>query len=854
MEYTFGTTPSGNKRLKIGFLDENLNDDYHSQVMIGISKAAAELDIDFIRFGYYSSHIAYKFSHQVNMVLDHIDQYDLDGLMFLGWTRAGAMYNYKNFTRRFSSIPVLSIGTEYVDIPSVFFRGNDYIREMTLHLVKEHNLKKIAFIEHFRPDNRSDAYLEVMKDYSIFDPQMYITNKDLNNSISPSRTIRALEILLDERKLEPDAVISLNSNETMTIMKELKRRGITVPKDMALVSYEETEAWKYTLPGITTVYFPWMELGYNACMKMVELLTKGHIPHCTNIPGMLIYRDSCGCTPLSIEMADAPYRTTDILHLNNSLENDKGLIIEKLEGRFHDSHVDFKALLDAFADSCKNRDDLGFLTELVKQLRKVKHISYSFNLEDLVSLIRRLVLPYLSKDAELLFWSENLFQQAQVIACERTSGIQCFNMVQVKVIDQNLQEISQELIANFNLQNLTAALEKNISKLSINTCRIFVSNSILGDEANTNDLFENCTLVFDYQNGVRRNETNSSSTARRLLSELLDGNQPAGTSLAYLLHVTDEIMGFALFEPGPMDERVYQALSTHISTALRGMMLLNKLDNSYKKLVEHAQREGMADIAADILHNIGNILNSISVSAHMMDNAVKNAPFEDILKANELLELNIEKLGNFIQNDKKGKMLMQYYLKLGESMKELQGQLLNNVNRLNLKLGSVNEIISAQQNYAGVASQPEEISIVAILEDALKVHAVSLDKYRITIERDYSAHPRLVAQRAKLFYIFVNLINNARDSMTDTPFNERKLSISVYEGSNESCVKISDTGRGLSEGTIDKVFEFGYTARNEGRGFGLHISSSYMTEMGGAIMAESDGAGMGETFTVIFNH
>ena len=855
MEYTFGTSPSGDKRLKIGFLDENLNDDYHSQIMIGISKAAKELDIDFIRFGYYSSHIAYKFSHQVNMILDHIEQYELDGLIFLGWTRAGAMYNYKNFARRFSSIPLLSIGTEYDNIPSVFFKGNDYVHEMTLHLVREHKRKKIAFIEHFRPDNRNDAYMDVMKDYSLYDPELFVSNKDINNSISPGRTIRALEILLDERRLELDALISLNSIETLVIMKELKRRGIIVPKDMALASYEETEAWKYTSPGITTVYFPWMELGYNACTKLVELLRNGHIPHTTNIPGKLIYRDSCGCTPLSIELADAPDRKAACRHLCDITKKDMDLIIEELEGRFQTSCVDFETLLDRFLKGCENRDGSEFLLELGRQLRKVTYISYSFNLEDLVSLFRRLVLPYLTNDEASLIWAGTLFQQAQVLACERTSGIQCFDMVRAKITDQNLQEISQELIANFNLQNLTAALEKNIHKLNINTCRIFVSNSIFSDEANTGDLFENCVLVFDYRNGIRRKtETNNPSTARKLLSELLSGNEPAGTSLAYLLHVTDEIMGFALFEPGPMDERVYQALSTHISTALRGAMLLNKLDNSYKKLVEHAQREGMADIAADILHNIGNILNSISVSAHMMENAVKNAPFEDVLKANKLLEVNMERLGDFIRNDRKGKLLMQYYLKLGESMKMLQEQLLNNVNRLSMKLGSVNEIITAQQNYAGVASQPEEISIVAILEDALKVHAVSLDKYKITVERNYSAHPRLVVQRAKLFYIFVNLINNARDSMTDTPLNERKLSISIYENGNESCVKMSDTGRGLAEGAIDKVFEFGYTAKNEGHGFGLHSSSSYMTEMGGAILAESAGVGMGEAFTVIFRH
>jgi DNA-binding LacI/PurR family transcriptional regulator/signal transduction histidine kinase len=853
MEYTFRIKPAGNKRLKIGFLDENLNDDYHSQIMMGISKAAKELDIDFIRFGYYSSHIAYKFSHQVSMILDHIEQYDLDGLLFLGWTRAGAMYNYKNFTKRFSSIPLLSIATEYDNIPSVIFMGNYHIHEMTLHLIREHNLKRIAYIEHFRPDNRNEAYIGAMKEHSLYDPRLFVGSKDLRGNMTPGRSVRALEILLDERKLEPDAIISLNNTETLAIMDELKRRGICVPKDMAVVSYEETETWKYTSPGITTVYFPWMELGYNACMRLAELLKNGHIPHITSVPGKFLFRDSCGCTPHSIEIADAPDVRAACRSLNGITGSDRELILEELEKRFPETNVDFAVLLDSFLRACGGRDGPGFLLELCSQFRKVSHISYSFNLEDIVSHFRRLVLPYLVGDEALLIWAGTLFQQSQVLACERTSAIQGYEMVQAKIIDQNLQEISQELIANFNLQILIDALERHIHKLNIKTCRIFVSNSIFKDEDNTGDIFQDCILVFDYRNGVRRDTGASApSTARKLLSELFSENGPASTSLAYLLHVTDEIMGFALFEPGPMDERIYQMLSTHISTAMRGSVLLSKLDSSYKKLVEHAQREGMADIAADILHNIGNILNSISVSAHMMENSVKSAPFDDLLRANRLLEANMERLEDFIRNDRKGKILMRFYLKLGESMEKLREQLIYNANRLSTKLNSINEIIAAQQNYAGVASQPEELSIAAILEDALKVHAASLDKYRITVERDYRANPRLVVQRAKLFYIFVNLINNARDSMTETPLNERRLSISIYEDGSESCVRISDTGRGIAEGAIDKVFDYGYSVKDERRGFGLHSSSSYMAEMGGVILAESAGIGKGQAFTVVF--
>ncbi|MGB4649398.1 MAG: hypothetical protein WBH87_08910, partial [Acetivibrionales bacterium] len=158
MVYHLKSGPVLKDRYIFGFLDENMETEYHNQILYGISEAARESGIEIIRFGYYSSHIAYKFSHQVDMILDHIQQYDLDGLLFLGWTQAGAMYNRDDFVERFKDMPVVSIGTGFSDIPCVYFPGDVAIYKLTRHLIDAHGYKRVAYIEHYREDNRKEAY------------------------------------------------------------------------------------------------------------------------------------------------------------------------------------------------------------------------------------------------------------------------------------------------------------------------------------------------------------------------------------------------------------------------------------------------------------------------------------------------------------------------------------------------------------------------------------------------------------------------------------------------------------------------------------------------------------------------
>jgi DNA-binding LacI/PurR family transcriptional regulator/signal transduction histidine kinase len=859
MEYSWPVVSMKRSRLTIGFLDENLDNEFRSQMMPGIIEAARKYNVNVIRFAYYSLHSAYSYTSQVQTVLNLIDQYKLQGLMFLGWGRAGALQN-PDFVTRYQSIPILSIGTRFDTIPNVYCPGEVHIREILEHLANHHHITRIAYISPIIPDNRNDVYLNFMREYGIYDPELYIGPEEIGELTMPERARLALNILIKERRVNVRAIVSLYSEEAVAITEELCKQGIHVPNDIAVTGYEDRDIGKYCSPPLTTVYFPWLELGFYGCEKMVELLTTGHTSFSKVIPGKVIYRYSCGCLSKSVKIAGAvsyPKIAKTPAEITADVQQ---TIITELEAALPNTGLDLQRILDAFFNNFQNKTTNTFLMELALQFQKIEYNCRLTGIEDLISVFRRVVFPYLAGHKDVLLWSGDLFQQAQVLIWEKVNNISNQEKVHAKILNQGLQEISQILITNFSLENLLDSLAKSLHKLNIPGCYIFKFNCQVQDNDepelfNVKNPFSGCTLVFQYRDHKRLNiQTNQPGQLKMLFEKLFASEERAYSVLGHLIHIANKIIGFVLFEPGPMDNRIYQALTAHISIAFQGSMLLEQLESSYQELAQQAHREGMADISSEILHNTGNILNSVNASVHFMVDLIDNSAIQDLIKANRILENNLDDIGNFIVHDPKGKKLFQFYIGLGNSFIELQNQLLHYINRLDNKVRSINEIIAAQQSYAGISEIAEELDIASVVDDVIKLFSESLDNCRIQIIRDYQGKPKVMAQRMKLFPILANIISNAQEAMFDNPEFNRRLIFSVTEDSQGKYIRITDNGHGIPADTLKKIFENEFAIKKEHHAFGLYRSANLMAEMGGDLWAESPGPGKGATIVIQFKN
>jgi DNA-binding LacI/PurR family transcriptional regulator/signal transduction histidine kinase len=851
-EYRLPYPPAKKSKFTIGFLDETSHREFHNQKMAGVFEAARKYNVNIIRFTDNTS-IAYKSPIHVKMIFDHIHQYHLDGLIFLGWVSSVCDF-YEQFTRQFASIPTLSLGKIFDNIPSVNFHGEKYIHEMLLHLIQVHHVKRIAYIAPMREDDRNNIYINVMKEYGIYDPEFVIHLPYYEYPTLEERAKRSLDILLDAQKSKPEAIMSLYSQESVCLLHELKNRGIKVPQDIIITSYEDAEIAKYSSPALTTVYYPFYELVFHGCERMIQLLTQGSIPFYTELPGKTIYRKSCGCMSDAVKSAGNYQAGASAGSLETMTAARKQAIISEMFAIFPNSNLDFNRLLEAFLNDFIQQGDTFFLPELSTQLRRFPFGFNNPNIEQLVSVFRRYLLPHIAHQPETLLWSGDIFQQAQILVWEKVTSIDGQQKVNTKIFNQALHDIGHILMVDFSIRNLLDSLAKTLPKLRIPGCYIFLFNSIFHFDIDSPvHYFDDYVLVFEYNDNTLINAgEHRPVNMLQMISEILAAHQKFYAIITHMLFVGDEFMGFVLYEPGPMDETIYQVLSDHISSSLRGSILLEKLEFNYKKLAEQAHREGMADVSTGILHNMGNILNSINNSICFMKDLLSSSSFADLAMANTMLEKHIHELESFIRNNPKSDKLWQFYLKLGDSFCELKRQLLYHINRLEGKVSSINEIITAQQNYAGTAETMEELNVVSILEDALKMHAELINNYHVTVIRDYQTIPKVQVQRNKLFHIIIHLIGNALDAMLETPIQNRILKIMVDAGTEGKIIRISDSGFGIPPQMLKKIFEYHNSTKKDGKGLNLYSCADYMTEMGGKVWAESEGIGKGATFVLQF--
>lgn len=279
-----------------------------------------------------------------------------------------------------------------------------------------------------------------------------------------------------------------------------------------------------------------------------------------------------------------------------------------------------------------------------------------------------------------------------------------------------------------------------------------------------------------------------------------------------------------------------------------------RLAAAQHQLVDAAHKSGMAEIAIGVLHNVGNILNSVMLSGEEIARVAKNSKVAGLNKANELLRGNVHDLGNFFTTNDKGKMLPQYYEKIGLALNEESKSINSEATKLNEKLAMIKDVIATQQVYARADAYTEQLDVVPVIEDALRVQEESLRKLGVKVRKDFKITPLCVVHKSKLLQVLTNLIKNAKEATMENDELNRIQEIVIETGRSESgdvFIRVTDNGCGITAENLQRIFNHGFTTKQNGHGFGLHTSALAMTEMGGALRAHSDGTGCGASFTLI---
>lgn len=258
-----------------------------------------------------------------------------------------------------------------------------------------------------------------------------------------------------------------------------------------------------------------------------------------------------------------------------------------------------------------------------------------------------------------------------------------------------------------------------------------------------------------------------------------------------------------------------------------------------------------AEIANGILHNTSNALSHINISVLELDKIVNESAltkYKEIAGKVEALINDPEEL----QKNKIGQNLPHIFLEFSKLFDIENTQLKYHAERIYGVAEGIKEIIDSQQNFATYTDKSEKLELNGFIFDVLSVEAIGLQRHSVNIEHNYNQSQKywVEANKNQLFHIFLNLIKNAKDAMNDNTADDRYIEISIESKADHITISFTDNGEGIDPEILENIFDYGFTTKTKGHGFGLSTCRKYLNNMGGSIQVSSKGKGTGTTFTI----
>ena len=275
-----------------------------------------------------------------------------------------------------------------------------------------------------------------------------------------------------------------------------------------------------------------------------------------------------------------------------------------------------------------------------------------------------------------------------------------------------------------------------------------------------------------------------------------------------------------------------------------------QLRKTHDELVAASRQAGMAEVATNVLHNVGNVLNSVNVACAVLTDEIRRSRVVNLQRVAALCQEQGDRLGEFLANDPRGRRIPDYMVQLADHLAAERAAALHELEGLRRNVDHIKGIVTMQQNYAKVGGLSEPTNVVEVLEDATRMSNASLHRHDVEIVRDYDDVPVLKTEKHKVLQILVNLVRNAKDACAATARTDKRITLRVRRAGDSVKISVIDNGIGIAPENRTRIFAHGFTTKKDGHGFGLHSGALAAHELGGALTLASDGQNRGATFTL----
>ncbi len=811
-------------RPTIGLINDSVVDPNSVIIWSGAHEVAAAHDANLICFPAGALRTSHDFDAQANVLYDLVNPEMLSGLVF--WGSLLRMYcsyeETRNFCKRYGSLPIVSIAIPVEGIPSVRLNGYQGMCDVITHLIATHQFSKIAFINgpdtHPEAQDRYRAYVDTLAANHIAFNPLLVAPGDFRK---PSGE-QAIRLLLDRRRLKPEAIVAANDVMAIDAMEALQARGMQVPFDISVVGFDDLAEARQITPPLTTVKQSFFEQAERATEMVLEMLGGKALSEDVVLPTAAVIRQSCSCLDPLVVQAEARYKKAPA-GMAAFMAERRRIRKEMAAGNHWQRLPDLAGiLLGAFQRTLKSGSPRPFLQGLSDVLRQTISAGEDINRwHTVISALRRNALAGLSgKDVREKI--ENCFQQARVMIGEtglQTSGNRLLKAEQKSRV---LNEISQTLITAFDQQELMNTVAREFPRLGIGCCYL----SLYENPAAPAE-WSRLILAYDKKGRQPLAKAGLRFPSRLLVPEGILPTEERFSLIVEPLYFREEQIGFVLFEADPRQGSIYDTLRTQLSSALKGELLVRGIEQRSLELkLANEKAEKARALAEAASQAKGMFLARMSHEIRTPMNSVIG--FSDMLLDTQLSAEQVE----FVRN----------ITKSGEAL-----------------LALINEILDFSKIEAGqLTFQSIDFDLEITAFDVCNLIQPRLGNKPIEVfcRVDDNLPAFIKSDPTRIRQVLLNLMSNA---VKFTHEGEIEMFIKIEEESGTKLklhTTVRDTGIGIPADKLEMVFEVfqqvdgSITRKYGGSGLGLAICKQIARLMNGEVWVESK-LGKGSTFHFI---
>ncbi len=792
-------------RMTFGLLIGLINTGYQEGIVSGVVDFTKENDINLLCFETERLKSRDFWQTGKNILFDVVDRSNVDGLIII----TTALQNdvgkdaFISFLSRYHSIPMVSIGEQIADCPSLITDNEKGLMDLFAHLVDVHSYKRLAYItgpvRNTESQIRFENYKKFLQSRNMpFDPDLVV-----EGDFTGVSGRQAAKALIEERKADFDVIVAANDLMALGAIEELTLHGLQVPGDTFVVGFDDVAESRDS--SLTTVRQPLHEQGYLAALSLFKLLNDNY-DLITSIPTELIIRESCGCYSQNVSSCAACMTTPVDMPLDEALADHEGEITAEI--------VDILTGISPGTDKLAKEWSEKSLLALAKSyklssadvfIKTWNRIIYEATiaginvsvLQSMISSFRHNLLCYNAESKQRTFLEDQL-HRARIMIEEAVHKEQASRKIITEIREEKLNVIGADLASAGNLEELLNVIHAEFPSLGIKSCYL--------------SLFENpmdrSRLVLAYNNDNRADLDGDGVlfSTKELAPESLYPKDRRYNFVIHALYHQDKNLGFIMLEMGDDVQIVntFVSLSAKISAALRHTMLIEELVlqsqnlESFNKKLEYSNQQ-LQDFAFVASHDLQEPLRKINF-------------FGERLKR-------------------------KYYSLLDNQGRDYLDRMQNAALRMQ-------KLIEGLLDYSRVTTMAKPfitVDLSQVVQGVLSDLEVPIKKTggRVSVE----SLPAINADPTQMRQLFQNLIGNALKFYKP---NEPPV-IRVYSSNDAPArcrtIIVEDNGIGIEAKDHEKIFgvfrKLHGKGRYEGSGIGLAICKKIVERHGGTIRVES---------------